>query len=169
MNFVITIVSLTQGSAYIPDNPPTIDIWDEGTGTQMVTSAFTSRVGTTNFYSYTFTTGVYGRGYVYRTSSDAFLADSERYQYGQFIQDTLDRVFGTVQASGSNGPTQFKTQQAETATGHWNNAICQMMTGALTGQVRKITSYEGTTKIIGMTDGFTSTPTVGDTYQIINL
>jgi hypothetical protein len=73
----------------------------------------------------------------------------------------------TVIADGANSATTYKTDLAESTDNHWKDAFWKFKTGALTGQVRKVTGYNGTTKFITC-DAFTGTPAAGDTGDIIN-
>lgn len=71
-------------------------------------------------------------------------------------------------ASGTASSTAFPTDLSETADGHWNDAFLVFTSGDLTGQVKRITSYDGTSKAVTVSSGFTGTPAEGDTFAIVN-
>lgn len=74
---------------------------------------------------------------------------------------------GTVVADGSNTATTFKTDLTSTNNNHWNDVFIEITSGTLSGQAKKITAYDGTTKFV-TTAGFTGTPAAGVTFNIIN-
>lgn len=73
-----------------------------------------------------------------------------------------------VVSDGGNSPTQVKTDRTEATTDHWMApALVRVLTGALAGQVKRITGYNGTTKVLFF-DAFTSTPAAGVQMEIVN-
>lgn len=74
---------------------------------------------------------------------------------------------GEVVSDGGNSSTAIKTDLSETADGHWVGAYLLITSGDLEGQVKRITGYDGTDKIV-TTDAFTSTPADGTAFAIIN-
>lgn len=74
---------------------------------------------------------------------------------------------GAVVTDGGNSATAVKTDLTETADGHWIGAYLLLTSGDLAGQVKRITGYDGTDKIV-TTDAFTSTPADGTAFAIIN-
>lgn len=83
---------------------------------------------------------------------------------------SLVRTYGAV-VEGSppdNDALTFRTDLTESATDHWAHAFLTFLDGALAGQTRRITTYDGTTKAI-TTAGFTGTPAEGDTFVIVNI
>lgn len=89
------------------------------------------------------------------------------------VDDVLDRTvplevtIGTVQADGGNTDAAFLTDLSETADDHWVGAFCLLTSGSLTGQVRRITGYDGATKTLSV-EAFTDVPAGGTTFAIIN-
>jgi hypothetical protein len=73
---------------------------------------------------------------------------------------------GTVSASPAPSATVFKTSLTEASDDHYNGAFCVFTSGALLGESRKISDYDGTDKII-TTSAFTEAPTAGDAFLII--
>lgn len=74
----------------------------------------------------------------------------------------------TVQTSGGNGQLQFKTDLSSTVDDSWRGGWVQFTSGILAGlPPRRISSYNGTTKVIVLTSTFPSTPADGVTGIII--
>ena len=157
-----------NGSPYQPTATPTISIWQTVGGSQVITSASMTQVGTTAFYYYNFSTSSYGTYYNYLITGDGFLAPAERYKYGSIYQEVPDRTICTVVANGSNTSGTFKTSRSESTDSYWNNALCLFLTGTLAGQVQKVASYSGSTFFITLASAFTGAPSPGDTFELIN-
>lgn len=81
---------------------------------------------------------------------------------------TLASTTGTVTTDAGNSATSFETNLSQTADDHWNKAFLLITSGALLGQIRPITAYNGTTKIVTVSPGFTGTPADGVTFAIVN-
>lgn len=91
------------------------------------------------------------------------------------VDAVLDRLVdmvvstGEVVADGGNTATAFETDLTEAADGHWADAYLLMTSGDLAGQVKRITAYDGTTKVVTVAGaGFTAAPEAGDTFALIN-
>jgi len=63
--------------------------------------------------------------------------------------------------------TAFETDLAEASNDHYNGAFCVFYSGALAGQSRKISDYDGTTKVLTVAVAFTEAPAAGDDFLII--
>jgi hypothetical protein len=75
---------------------------------------------------------------------------------------------GAVATDGGNTATTFKTNLTEAVSDFWKDAFIKFTSGSLSEQVKKITAYNGTTKFITVSGGFTGTPSASDTFDIIN-
>jgi hypothetical protein len=89
------------------------------------------------------------------------------------LDDQLDAlvpltVTTAAVATGTNSATTFATTLTETADDHWVDAFLVFTTGDLAGQVKRITGYDGTGKVITVAGGFTGTPAEGDTFALVN-
>ncbi len=73
-----------------------------------------------------------------------------------------------VAADAGNTSSTFKTTLTEAVDNYWKDALVTFVTGALAGQVKKVASYDGTTKFLTFTGAFTSAPAASDKFQIIN-
>lgn len=80
----------------------------------------------------------------------------------------LTLTTGAVATDGSNSATSFKTDLSSSVDNFWNDALLLITSGALAGQVKKITDYDGTSKFVTVETGFTSTPADAVTFAIIN-
>jgi predicted amidohydrolase len=56
---------------------------------------------------------------------------------------------------------------AEASNDHYNGAFVVFYSGALAGQSRKISDYDGTTKVLTVAVAFTEAPAAGDDFLII--
>jgi hypothetical protein len=75
---------------------------------------------------------------------------------------------GAVATDGSNSATSFKTTLTQTAADHWKDAFLRITSGTLSGQVKLITAYNGTTKFVTVQGGFTGVPADAVTFDIVN-
>jgi hypothetical protein len=75
---------------------------------------------------------------------------------------------GAVTTDGGNSATSFETDLAQTTNDYWKDAYLVLTSGVLSGQVKRVTGYNGTTKIITVSGGFTGTPADGVTFAIVN-
>jgi len=75
-----------------------------------------------------------------------------------------------VVADAGNTSSSFKTDLSQTSNDHWKDALVAFSSGALFGQIKKVLSYNGTTKVlvVGPSPGFTSTPAASDRLVLVN-
>lgn len=73
-----------------------------------------------------------------------------------------------VVADAGNTATSFVTNLTSAVTDAWKGVLVRFQTGALAGQVRKATGYNGTTKALSFTVGFTAAPAADDVFAIVN-
>jgi hypothetical protein len=74
----------------------------------------------------------------------------------------------TIAASGSNTALTFLTNLTEVANDFWKDTLIVFVSGALDGQVKKVSAYNGTTKFITVSTAFTSAPAASDAFLLIN-
>lgn len=75
---------------------------------------------------------------------------------------------GTVVTDAGNLATTFKTDRTEATTDYWKDALLLFTSGTLAGQVKKVSAYNGTTKFVTLSAGFTGTPSAGDRFVFVN-
>lgn len=63
--------------------------------------------------------------------------------------------------------TAFETDLSEASDDHYNGAFLVFYSGALSGQARKISDYDGTTKVITVATAFTEAPVANDDFMIV--
>jgi hypothetical protein len=80
----------------------------------------------------------------------------------------LSVTTGSVQTNGGNSATAFETNLAETEDDHWADAYLLLTSGDLSGQVKRVSAYNGTSKVITVVGGFTDTPADSVTFALIN-
>lgn len=73
---------------------------------------------------------------------------------------------GAVVADAGNSGLTFKTNLASAVAEFYKGQLLRFTTGALAGQVKKIAAYNGTTKFVTFTDGFTSAPADTDKFLL---
>ena len=164
----ITTLATSGGVPYIPSSPPTVSVWSLD-GTKVATSVVMTQVGSTSFYYYDLSTNAlfaYGTSYVYQTN----ISGQPFATFGTVYQDAPDRTIGTVTGTGPNSASSFTTTQTETTANYWYGSLILFLTGSLKGQVQTILGYTPTNGVISVFGGitFTSAPTTGDKYVILN-
>lgn len=89
---------------------------------------------------------------------------------GVGLARTIPTTEGLVVASISNTRSAFLTNLTETATDFWKDALLSFSSGTMRGQIKKIASYNGATKVITVAPapGFTAIPAGGDAFVIVN-
>lgn len=83
------------------------------------------------------------------------------------LEAVLDGMPGGAVADASPTTTAFDTDLTEATDDHYNGAFVLFYTGALTGQSRKISDYDGTNKTITVAQAFTEAPVSGDDFVIL--
>lgn len=79
-----------------------------------------------------------------------------------------DYATGAVVNDAGNGSAQFKTDLADATNDVHKDKYIQFTSGTLSGQVKRVTAYNGTTKFLTVSTPFTATPSAADTFKFIN-
>lgn len=79
-----------------------------------------------------------------------------------------DTVRGAVVADAGNTTTLFKTDLTSPESAAYADLLVLFLDGANSNQVKKCSAYDGTTKIVTVSSGFTDTPSPGDKFRILN-
>jgi hypothetical protein len=161
-------MAITNGGAPYNSYTPTISVWRVSDAVNIVSGASMTQIGTTAIYKYSFSTSVYGIPYVYLITGDSGVAPNERFLWGNVFQETPDRAIFSVVADGANTATTFKTDATESTADFWKDALCLFLSGTLINQVKKVTAYDGGTKFLTFTSGFTGAPSAADKFVLIN-
>jgi len=80
---------------------------------------------------------------------------------------TATVVTGSVVTDAGNSASSFKTDLSSAVDDFWKDALLLISSGALAGQVKRISAYNGTTKFVTV-GAFTSTPADGVTFVLVN-
>lgn len=91
-----------------------------------------------------------------------------QFDASNFVKSTHAFTTFTVVSDAANGAAQFKTDRSESTDNYWKDCWVKITSGALSGQVRKIISYNGTNKFVTLSSALTGTPAAGVTGDIIN-
>lgn len=107
-------------------------------------------------------------------ASHQALADVNAVSGDSTAADRLEAILdampgGTVVDDNDPDPTAtaFETNLTEATNDHYNGAFVVFTSGALLGQSRKISDYDGTSKVLTVAAAFTEAPTAGDTFLIL--
>jgi hypothetical protein len=84
------------------------------------------------------------------------------------VKSTRTYEEGAVVEDEENSHYSVTTDLAETIDDYWLGAYVKFTTGAVNGQVKKIKSFNATTKVLAFTAPLTETPAAGDVFKIIN-
>jgi hypothetical protein len=79
----------------------------------------------------------------------------------------VSSITGAVVTDAGNGATSFKTNLSSAVNDFYKDCLLVITSGALAGQVKKITTYNGTSKVVTV-GALTSTPADGVTFAVIN-
>ena len=86
---------------------------------------------------------------------------------GVVLLDSISRPSGTIVDDAGNSTTVFKTNLTSAEDDYIKDAYIKFTSGANINQVKQITAYNGTSKVI-TTKEFTDEPAENDTFVIIN-
>ena len=107
-------------------------------------------------------------------ASHQALADVNAVSGDSTAADRLEAILdampgGTVVDDNDPDPTAtaFETNLTEATNDHYNGAFVVFTSGALLGQSRKISDYDGTNKILTVATAFTEAPAADDTFIIL--
>lgn len=124
-----------------------------------------AEIGSSGRYSLAITATEMDASWVEVKVTDA--SGSGAYDDTDIMISTTGNPSGSVQTDAGNTTTTFKTSRTESVTDYWKNALLTFTTGSLIGQVRKIDAFNGTSKVITVNLAFTSTPSSGDRFVLI--
>jgi hypothetical protein len=76
--------------------------------------------------------------------------------------------YGKVVADAGNGVAAFVTDLTSTTNSYCKDSYLKFVSGALINQQKRISAYNGTSKLVTLSSGFTATPAAGDEFFIVN-
>ena len=165
---------------------PKLNLYD-ATNTLRVTNATMTENGSTGVYQYdvTFLAGWGTGSYTVRAaestnntrdSMQLFVGSSDLQSIGSAVASAnanLDVLLGAFIVSQSSindtspSLTSFTTALTNSTDNFYKNSVITFTSGALKGQSRRVSGYNGTTKIITLDPALTSTPSDGDQFTIV--
>lgn len=74
-----------------------------------------------------------------------------------------------VVTDAGNTATLFMTNLSSAVNDFYKDALLRFTSGSLAGQVKKISAYNGTTKVVTLASAFTAAPTGGDLFVLVNI
>jgi hypothetical protein len=73
-----------------------------------------------------------------------------------------------IAADVGNSATSFKTTLTDATNDYWKDCLLRITSGALIKQVKRVSAYNGSTKVISVVGGFTGIPADDVTFDLIN-
>lgn len=123
-----------------------------------------SEIGASGRYQFTLTAAEMDASWDHVKIEKSSVIDPVDIQIG-----TDGRPSGTIQADAGNSATVFKTDLASSVDDFWKDCLIVFTSGALQGQVKKVTAYAGASKTITVGSAFTGTPSAGDRFVLVNV
>lgn len=87
---------------------------------------------------------------------------------GDRIATNFPFEYGKVATDAGNGATSFKTDLTSAITSYCVGSYMKIASGTLINEVRRITAYNGTSKVITLSSAFTAAPADGVEFYIVN-
>lgn len=148
----------------------TVRVFEDANDTPILTPAATERTSQTGNYrvpvAVTSANG-FELGKSYNVVADVTVSGiTAKAVVSTFMTSTLLQAL--VVTDGGNTALTFETDLTSSTNDTYKDCLMCFVDGALAGQVKKITAYNGTTKFVTFTSGFTGTPTGGDRFIVIN-
>jgi len=127
------------------------------------TTNLPAEIGSTGRYSLTLTAAELDCDHAHIKVTNASIDDVD------LAYATGGQPTGAVVTDGSNTSSTFKTDLSEATNDYWKDALLLFTSGSLIGQVKKISTYDGTTKFVTLSAALTGTPSSGDRFVLVNL
>lgn len=169
LDFVVT--NPNTGAAATADSV-TVRVFEDANDTPILTPSATQRSGFTGDYrvqiACTTGNGFETLGKTYNVVVEVVFGGVTARAAIACFQCFMPIPEGAVVADGGNTSAVFMTDLAESTNDFWRDALLRFYTGTLAGQVKKITAYNGTTKVVTVAGGFTAAPSASDRFILIN-
>jgi hypothetical protein len=168
LDFVTNTVAGAESDA---DLTPTCEVFEETNDTAILSPTPVKRAGKTGQYrvpvAVTAANG-FDAGKSYAVTFRAVVGGTAGRDVRTLIVESMSGVYAAVVADGSNTASTFKTDLAAATTDFYKDCLVAFQTGALAGQVKKISGYNGTTKFVTVSAAFTGTPAAADICKVVN-
>lgn len=160
----------TQGAISDADTTPVCDIFEDTTDTPILEPTVVKRTGLTGHYRVSIdctAANGFEIGKSYNVVAIATVGTkTSKAIIRSFLIDNISLKKGTVVADAGNSATSVKTDLAETTTDYHKDALLLFTSGNLINQVKKVTAYNGTTKVLTV-NAFTGAPATSDTFILL--
>jgi hypothetical protein len=87
----------------------------------------------------------------------------------EFQLGTSGYESATIVTDVGNSSTAFKTDRSASTTDDIKDVLVVFTSGSLAGQVKKVSGYNGTSKVITVSSAYTGTPSNGDRFILVNI
>lgn len=101
-------------------------------------------------------------------ASDSLADEASFFVVGDRIVVDFPYEVGKVVTSTSNTALSFKTDLVNTTDGYCAGSFLKFASGNLVNQQRRISSYNGTSKVVTLVSAFTGIPAADDEFFIVN-
>lgn len=152
------------------DSTPTVSVFEDNTDTAILSPTPVKRTSLTGNYRVEIPVTVangFEIGKSYNIVATATVGGiTSKAVIASFEVENIAMIRGAVVTDGGNSATTFMTNLTETTTDYHKDALLLFTSGNLINQVKKITAYNGSTKVVTV-GAFTGTPGSGDTFIIL--
>jgi hypothetical protein len=87
---------------------------------------------------------------------------------GDQIATNFPFEYAKVATDAGNGATSFKTDLTSTVDSYCVGSYLKIASGTLINEVRRISAYNGTSKVVTLSAALTATPADGVEFYIVN-
>lgn len=165
------ITTAGDGSVSDADSLPTAEVFEDATDTTVAALTVTKRTNKTGNYRVPVpctTANGFELGKTYNVVVSATVSGVSSKGVVATFQLRVPRLRCTVVSDAGNSATVIKTDLSSSTNNVLKDMLAVLATGTLAPQVKKVTAYNGTTKVVTVQDGFTGTPSAGDVVEFIN-
>jgi len=100
--------------------------------------------------------------------SDVLSDIMDFYVVGDRICVDFPFEYGKVVSDAGNGAAAFVTDLLSSTGNYCKDSYLKFVSGALINQQKRISAYNGTSKLVTVSSAFTGTPAAGDEFFIVN-
>jgi hypothetical protein len=160
----------TAGAISDADTTPSVAVFEDATDTAILNPTPVKRTSMTGNYrvSIPVTAGNgFEIGKSYNVIASATVGGvSSKAVIASFVIENIMLKTGSVVADAGNSATSIKTDLAEATTDYHKDALILFTSGNLINQVKKVTAYNGSTKVLTV-NAFTGAPATSDTFILL--
>lgn len=160
-----------SGSVSDADATPSVEVFEEATDTTVYSLTAVKRTAKTGNYRVPVAVTA-GNGFEigksYNIVAEATVGGvTSKAVIGRFMIENIILKRGTVVTDAGNLAATFKTDLSESVDDYHKDALLLFTSGSLINQIKKVSAYNGTTKFITVSTGFTAIPSVSDNFILL--